>query len=237
MQSISISSKHSCPSGLYCNWFGYIRVSQSEVEQGGSCLCHPGKKISYCTLSCWLVCRLLALLIPNLYSIICSWNDQIAPQGWWSFIRSNPLLNWGCSSAKYCSTAAHVCLFNMKLCKNKVVFGENVELGASFTHRLVVQGVIEDWSGRWCVYLKLFPSNTELRGRPAVSTHCFLTECQPNDGENYPRWCWGWITERPKQSQVGTSKNIFKNTLYECIVSQKCFSASVFRCSFVYMRM
>lgn len=66
----------------------------------------------------------------------------------------------------------------------------------SLTSPLVARGVMEDWSGNWCVYLNLFPSDTELRGRPAVSTHCFHTACQPNDGENYPRWCWGWITER-----------------------------------------
>ena len=88
---------------------------------------------------------------------------------------------------------------------------------------------MEDLSGNWCVYLKVFPTNTELRGRPAVSTHCFHTECQPNDGENYPQWCWGWITEQPKQSQVGNlEKNIFKEHILLRIVSQKCLPTSVF---------
>lgn len=48
------------------------------------------------------------------------------------------------------------------------------------------KGVMENLSGNWCVYLKPSPSNTELRGRPAVSTLCFHTECQTNNGGKWP---------------------------------------------------
>lgn len=97
-----------------------------------------------------------------------------------------------------------VCLFNKKHCENKGKTNFWLKYGAGCSSLSVAAWQCK---GEWRirvgtgVYLKLFPSNTELRGRPAVSTRYFHTECQPNDGENYPRWCWGWITVRPKRSQ------------------------------------
>lgn len=100
---------------------------------------------------------------------------------------------------------------------------------------------MEDLSGNWSVYLKLFPSNTELRGRPAVSAPCFHTECQPNDGENYPRRCWGRITERPKHSHVGTSEECLQKHIVQAALMNYSFTEMYlyicFLCCFAYIRM